>query len=589
LMTMEDPQPSPARAINVGLGQAKGQLIGVMIDGARLVTPGLGRFALAAAALAERTVITTPPWVIGSDTNQTRAMQSGLTQAGEDALLAAIDWPNDGYRLFEVSTPAGTGLDGWFGLLAESNALFMQRRLWDEIGGADERFDHPAGGFLNLDLLRSAYELPDVTSVSLLGEASFHQIHGDLDKRASSERMSERNSDARVQYQVIRGRPWGYPVPPPEQLFVGRIPSAAVPLIRQFIGEPLTNSVFKRPIAAQPQDQAAGALVERVLQLVQREVDARRFGAATEVCRLALARLGHVPQVEEILRLQSRWLPLLRTVPSVQVEIQIARGDCLRLLDETSEAAAEYRAALAIDPKARGAHIGLAHLEMPDPGYIWYLRKIHETIRPNIYLEIGVAEGTTLALARPPTIAIGVDPKTTLTSTPLTDTRVFPQTSDDFFASAAGVALFAEYRVDFAFIDGLHQFEQALRDFTNIEKWSRRETVVAVHDTLPLNELTQRREQESGFWTGDVWKLVIALKDRRPDLDICTVPVFPAGLTLITGLAPASHVLTDEYDAIVKAYVDAPFAIVEDDREQSLNVVRADWPSISARLNARLR
>src|ERR1700704_1378727 len=41
-----NPAPaSPARAVNQGLATARGEIIGVMIDGARIVTPGLLHFA----------------------------------------------------------------------------------------------------------------------------------------------------------------------------------------------------------------------------------------------------------------------------------------------------------------------------------------------------------------------------------------------------------------------------------------------------------------------------------------------------------------------------------------------------------------
>src|ERR1700686_2577973 len=40
-----DPAPaSPARAINRGLAEARGRVVGVMIDGARIVTPGILHF-----------------------------------------------------------------------------------------------------------------------------------------------------------------------------------------------------------------------------------------------------------------------------------------------------------------------------------------------------------------------------------------------------------------------------------------------------------------------------------------------------------------------------------------------------------------
>src|SRR3954471_25097452 len=59
--TRLDPAPpSPVRAANEGLHQARGELVGLCIDGARLPSPGLLATALAASRIAERTVITAP-------------------------------------------------------------------------------------------------------------------------------------------------------------------------------------------------------------------------------------------------------------------------------------------------------------------------------------------------------------------------------------------------------------------------------------------------------------------------------------------------------------------------------------------------
>jgi glycosyltransferase involved in cell wall biosynthesis len=57
LIRLDPAPPSPAHAINVGLAAARGDTIGVMIDGARMVTPGLLHFARAGVALYPRAVV----------------------------------------------------------------------------------------------------------------------------------------------------------------------------------------------------------------------------------------------------------------------------------------------------------------------------------------------------------------------------------------------------------------------------------------------------------------------------------------------------------------------------------------------------
>src|SRR5262245_10931866 len=57
LIRIDPAPPSPVRAINIGIRAAAGDLIGVMIDGARMASPGLIRHAVLAAGLHPRPVI----------------------------------------------------------------------------------------------------------------------------------------------------------------------------------------------------------------------------------------------------------------------------------------------------------------------------------------------------------------------------------------------------------------------------------------------------------------------------------------------------------------------------------------------------
>jgi glycosyltransferase involved in cell wall biosynthesis len=218
---MPDPTPSPVAAINRGLERARGDLVGVWIDGARLASPGLLETALMAARMHPRAVIGTIGFHLGPDV-QMRSVQEGYDQAREDALLASVDWETDAYRLFGISSFAGSSANGWFMPIAESNALFMTRALWDELGGYDPAFRMAGGGLANLDIWRRACEAPETQVVILLGEGTFHQVHGGVATNAERPMYPLFHEE----YQRIRGAP--FRAPDVDPFFVGRVPDAAL-------------------------------------------------------------------------------------------------------------------------------------------------------------------------------------------------------------------------------------------------------------------------------------------------------------------------------------------------------------------------
>src|SRR5580693_5006945 len=206
-----DPAPaSPARAINRGLAEARGKVVGVLIDGARIVTPGLLHFARRGVELYPRAVVVTLGWYLGRDL-QRWSMEAGYNRQREDAMLASIGWPQDGYRLFDIAAFDESSVDGWFSQIEESNALFLSRDSWNRLGGVDERFDAPGGGYVNLDTLGRAMELPDSELVVLLGEATFHQLHGGIATNQSYRDLAQSLGKWEEQYQAIRQRPWRAP------------------------------------------------------------------------------------------------------------------------------------------------------------------------------------------------------------------------------------------------------------------------------------------------------------------------------------------------------------------------------------------
>lgn len=206
LLRMHDASSSPAKAINAAFKAAKGEIICLMIDGAHLLTPGVFRMAISGFNAFENAVVAIRYFYLGAE-EQTVSITRGYDQSAEDKLLEKIHWPNDGYRLYEVGTPlrSGKSLPTWFNRMFESNCLFLKRTLFEDIGGADERFDFPGGGFLNLDIFKRAVESAGATPVQVIGEGSFHQLHGGVTTNSSGAERKARLDKYREQYLQIRG------------------------------------------------------------------------------------------------------------------------------------------------------------------------------------------------------------------------------------------------------------------------------------------------------------------------------------------------------------------------------------------------
>jgi glycosyltransferase involved in cell wall biosynthesis len=206
LIKLQDASSSPASAINIALEEAAGEIICLMIDGAHMLTPGVFRMALSSYRAFENAVVAIRYFYLGME-EQTLSIAKGYNQQAEDKLLERIQWPEDGYRLYEISTPLRSGASRltWFNRMFETNCLFMKRSLFKELDGADERFDYPGGGFLNLDIFKRAVEAPGVTPLQIIGEGSFHQLHGGVTTNSSGDDREERLNKYRAQYAKIRG------------------------------------------------------------------------------------------------------------------------------------------------------------------------------------------------------------------------------------------------------------------------------------------------------------------------------------------------------------------------------------------------
>lgn len=219
---------------------------------------------------------------------------------------------------------------------------------------------------------------------------------------------------------------------------------------------------------------------------------------------------------------------------------------------------------------------------MTDPPFAHYyalLERLHEELRPRGYVEIGVADGHSLGLARPGTVAVGIDPAPGPELARRAPGRtVVATTSDDFFATHTREEALGGAPLDLAFVDGLHHVEAALADLAHLEAWAHPGTVVLVHDCHPTDERMAARERTTVAWAGDVWRLVPCLRAERPDLRVTTVDVGPTGLAVITGFGAGGF---GDLAATLAPYRDLPYATLAADPAGLLALVPPTWSAVA--------
>ncbi|MBW4041466.1 MAG: class I SAM-dependent methyltransferase [Acidobacteria bacterium] len=181
--------------------------------------------------------------------------------------------------------------------------------------------------------------------------------------------------------------------------------------------------------------------------------------------------------------------------------------------------------------------------------YYGFLAELHRRLEPRAYLEIGVRNGGSLAQAHCRSVAI--DPAYAITAALDADVALFRTTSDDYFARPDPLAPTGGVPFDLTFIDGLHLFEFALRDFLHAERFSARRGVIVMDDVLPRSVDEAARQRHTAGWTGDVYGMVEVLAEYRPDLVVVPVDTTPTGLLLVAGLNPADTTLSDRFDEIL--------------------------------------
>jgi tetratricopeptide (TPR) repeat protein len=352
-----------------------------------------------------------------------------------------------------------------------------------------------------------------------------------------------------------------------------------------------------------------------LLRFLKSLTDAGKPANESECVRLAgelLARSRHEEAIEMLNRLldsrpdNTDGLVLRATIRRMMGQAETAASDleraavldpenprCLYELAAVSYLLGDTRRALGhcerlrqVAPDNNAAYMLQAQIRLGGESYFKVLERILAYVKPRTYVEIGVESGDSIRLVKPPTFAIGIDPEPRLTAPLAENHRLFAETSDAFFAGHDLHAELGGLPVDVAFIDGMHHFEYALRDFANLERYCTRDSTILIHDCYPLDRETAERDRLHVFWSGDIWRLIVLLKKYRPDLTVYTIGTPPTGLGLVCNLDPASRYLLDHYDRLCEEFLALDYSHLDGNQAERLNLFPNDWQRIRALLDA---
>jgi len=144
-------------------------------------------------------------------------------------------------------------------------------------------------------------------------------------------------------------------------------------------------------------------------------------------------------------------------------------------------------------------------IEFPDNVFRWDLiQYIVDKYNFDDYLEIGCDKNQSFSKIKIKN-KVGVDPISGGT---------IRSTSDNFFKNN-------DNKFDVIFIDGLHYYQQVIKDINNSLEILNNDGFILVHDCLPKSLAQQAVPRYRGYWNGDVWKSIVELR-TKPNLDIFT-------------------------------------------------------------------
>jgi hypothetical protein len=257
----------------------------------------------------------------------------------------------------------------------------------------------------------------------------------------------------------------------------------------------------------------------------------------------------------------------------------------VRITKTTHDGHSLVRATLGVQDRRVNINDGLTMLvdALPGTNRIRAVQRALEGRVNPVYLEIGVSKGQAFRRISADE-KIAVDPAFRLSEATRAQadakarvTHYFETTSDEFFAN--GAAFLEERPIDVALIDGMHTYEQVVRDVENTVRYLRDDGVIFLHDCNPATELIGRRAESwadfvaqqkgplvIGIWSGDVWKSIVYLRSMRDDLRVAVLKC-DMGVGVVRKGSPDSRLSYSPADIEALTYAD-----LAADRKRLLNL-----------------
>lgn len=197
-------KPSPVFALNDAIKHAKFNTIALMIDGAHILSPGVFQNTRDICQMFARPVINIPQYFLGNFSQNLNQEPDAWKR--ETRMLGELNWPKDGYSLFRCALIPGEIAAKSIMSSIESNCLIAKRKVFEECGAFDERFDEPGAGFANLEMFTRLTNHEKNTYVMFPGEGSFHQDHDGTTTKKTPEERVKLVDRYREDYTAITGR-----------------------------------------------------------------------------------------------------------------------------------------------------------------------------------------------------------------------------------------------------------------------------------------------------------------------------------------------------------------------------------------------